>query len=94
MHSSTITYFLGAIAIMPLALLTNAGPSKPLALAPRQYQSHCCIAGCISCEINDCLNQPCYGVYGSCCAEGRSEIGEDGELHVFNVNGEEMQFVT
>ncbi|KAI1659362.1 hypothetical protein F4813DRAFT_388070 [Daldinia decipiens] len=92
MHSSTIIYFLGAIAIMPLALLTNAGPSLPPALATRQYQSWCCIPGCLTCEINDCLNQPCYGVYSSCCAEGRREVGEDGKLQIFNINGEKMEF--
>ncbi|KAI1471718.1 uncharacterized protein F4812DRAFT_415210 [Daldinia caldariorum] len=93
MYSSSMIYLLNAIASLPLVALANAGPTQALVLAERQYQNKCCLPGCLQCSIDYCQEEPCSGVYNSCCAEGRREVGEDGEIQIFNVNGEKMEFV-
>ncbi|KAI1388606.1 uncharacterized protein F4822DRAFT_429223 [Hypoxylon trugodes] len=74
-----------------LFLLVDAGPVREFQLETRQYESYCCIPGCLGCSSNSCLNGGCSGVYGSCCAEGRREV-LDGKVKIFNTDGEEMQF--
>ncbi|KAI0851974.1 hypothetical protein F5Y00DRAFT_258930 [Daldinia vernicosa] len=92
MQFSTVAYLVGAILSAPLALV-NAGPIPEPSLETRDPETYCCVPGCYWCAVGDCLHGGCNGFYGSCCAVGFRKVDEDGNLQIFNTNGQQMRFV-